>query len=233
MNKRMLIWIALAVVAFVALQLWGRLAPPPADWGPAPQLRGVNPRNGASLDWQVSSPYELPAAFELVCSILQDLPRTEGFDSAGGFRTRSDPAAPYIFQDREIENRYAQISARSLVFGFADDLEVLALAHNRSIQVQSQARCGSLDFGVNARRVLAVKAEYDRRWPAIQATLNVPDYSGQGAIPPRPRPAAGAPQPTPTLERGDSAPLVPPPAAGPLPHGAPGSDTDPADPSPR
>jgi len=53
---------------------------------------------------------------------------------------------------------YLHAECRSRVFGFVDDLELHLRAAENIIAVRSAARLGHSDFGVNRRRVEALRA---------------------------------------------------------------------------
>ncbi len=53
----------------------------------------------------------------------------------------------------ESTNEYYHWTVKSLVFRFVDDVEVLKLPLENSIQIKSVSRTGSFDFGVNKKRV--------------------------------------------------------------------------------
>lgn len=75
-----------------------------------------------------------PAGSEImprVREVVESMPRTTVVEQSG----------PYLHAE-----------ARSLVFRFVDDLEVL-LTPDRELVVRSASRVGSFDFGVNRRRV--------------------------------------------------------------------------------
>lgn len=57
----------------------------------------------------------------------------------------------------ETEN-YLHFEFRSLVFRFVDDVEFHLDAATKTIQVRSASRAGHSDFGVNRRRVEAIRA---------------------------------------------------------------------------
>jgi uncharacterized protein (DUF1499 family) len=51
------------------------------------------------------------------------------------------------------ENGYVHATSESRLFGFVDDLELLALPEQGLIQARSESRLGESDLGVNARRL--------------------------------------------------------------------------------
>ena len=60
----------------------------------------------------------------------------------------------------EQDDGYLHAEARSLVFRFVDDLEVL-LADDGEIVVRSASRLGRYDLGVNGRRVASLRDRLD------------------------------------------------------------------------
>jgi uncharacterized protein (DUF1499 family) len=55
---------------------------------------------------------------------------------------------------------YLHAEARSMFFGFVDDLEFALSADRQSIQVRSAARTGYSDFGVNRRRIERIRQAF-------------------------------------------------------------------------
>ncbi|MDH3223152.1 MAG: DUF1499 domain-containing protein, partial [Gemmatimonadota bacterium] len=72
------------------------------------------------------------ASWSDLVQAVAEMPRTKVITQAGG---------------------YVHAEARSLVFRFVDDLELLWLVESGEIQVRSASRLGSGDLGVNRRRV--------------------------------------------------------------------------------
>ena len=58
------------------------------------------------------------------------------------------------------EERYIHAECRSAVFRFVDDVEFVLEAPRRCIACRSAARLGWYDFGVNRRRMEAVRREF-------------------------------------------------------------------------
>jgi uncharacterized protein (DUF1499 family) len=58
---------------------------------------------------------------------------------------------------------YVHAECRSLLFRFVDDVELLADREARVIHVRSASRAGRSDFGVNRRRVEALRAAFAER----------------------------------------------------------------------
>ena len=56
--------------------------------------------------------------------------------------------------------QYLRAEAASRVFGFVDDLEFHIDAVSRLVHVRSAARLGYSDFGVNRRRIEALRARF-------------------------------------------------------------------------
>jgi uncharacterized protein (DUF1499 family) len=58
---------------------------------------------------------------------------------------------------------YLHAECSSLVFRFVDDLEFFLDRSGQKIHVRSAARTGTYDFGVNRRRLEAIRQAFDRR----------------------------------------------------------------------
>lgn len=69
------------------------------------------------------------------------------------------PRTTVVTQNAE----YVHAECASRVFGFIDDLEVRLDAARKVIHVRSQARLGRQDFGVNRKRVEALREAWQRR----------------------------------------------------------------------
>jgi uncharacterized protein (DUF1499 family) len=61
------------------------------------------------------------------------------------------------------EPGFLHAEARSLVFRFVDDLQLLLDSQAGCIHVRSASRLGKSDLGVNRRRVEALRAAFSRR----------------------------------------------------------------------
>jgi uncharacterized protein (DUF1499 family) len=81
-------------------------------------------------------------AWKVVQVVVADLPRTQ-----------------IIVADES----YLQAECRSRVFGFVDDLELQLRPQEKMIAVRSAARLGYSDFGVNRKRIEALRTELSRR----------------------------------------------------------------------
>lgn len=109
--------------------------------GPVPQELGVHdgslspcgaPAHCARVDWPLADP---AAALGALVPVLE---ATEGV----GIVDREGP--------------YLHATATSRLFGFVDDLELLALPATGVLQARSSSRLGDSDLGVNARRLAAL-----------------------------------------------------------------------------
>jgi len=58
------------------------------------------------------------------------------------------------------EPAYLHAECRSLLFGFVDDVEFAFAAEARLIHFRSAARLGSYDYGVNRRRMEAIRRKF-------------------------------------------------------------------------
>jgi uncharacterized protein (DUF1499 family) len=71
----------------------------------------------------------------------------------------ADPAATIVERRSGL---YVRAEYRSRVFGFVDDLELLADEEGGLIHVRSASRRGWYDLGVNRRRVEGLHEQFDR-----------------------------------------------------------------------
>jgi uncharacterized protein (DUF1499 family) len=62
----------------------------------------------------------------------------------------------------ESEPDYIHAEARSRIFGFVDDLEFMTDPQQPVVHVRSAARLGYSDFGVNRRRIEAIREQLTR-----------------------------------------------------------------------
>ena len=81
-----------------------------------------------------------PAARKKLLKILKEMPRTQ------------------IVSDKK---NYIHAECRSRFFRFADDLEFLFDADHPIIHVRSASRLGYSDFGINRKRVEALRKEFE------------------------------------------------------------------------
>ena len=59
------------------------------------------------------------------------------------------------------EGGYLRIEARSFLFHFIDDIEFQLTADGNAIDVRSGSRSGYSDFGVNRRRIEAIRQQFN------------------------------------------------------------------------
>ena len=59
-------------------------------------------------------------------------------------------------------NFYLHAEVRSLVFRFVDDIEFILVPEQSLIHVRSASRTGYSDFGVNRRRVEAIRQSFEK-----------------------------------------------------------------------
>ncbi len=81
---------------------------------------------------------------------------------------------------------YIDAVARSLIMGFRDDIVIRVRAGSNGgarVDVRSASRYGSIDFGVNAKRVTALLEDIDN---AVSAAP--PEPPPQAKPPPKPKP---------------------------------------------
>lgn len=126
----------------LALIVLGCDAPPPEDLGPrngtlapcpsTPNCvhTGLRHPDGTRGIYLVGGP-SLSELMDRLRAAVESMPRTTIVDES---------------------ERYIHAEARSLVFRFVDDLELL-VAPDRELVVRSASRVGRRDFGVNAERV--------------------------------------------------------------------------------
>ena len=114
----------------------GRLAPCPSTPNCVSSLAGDDVHRIAPLP--LSGP--AAAAIERVAGIVRSLPRATVITATGN---------------------YLHAEFRSAVFRFVDDVEFLADESAGAIQVRSASRVGSGDFGVNRKRIEAIRARWD------------------------------------------------------------------------
>ncbi|MEA5416671.1 DUF1499 domain-containing protein [Synechococcus sp. BA-132 BA5] len=112
--------------------------------GPLPQELGVHdgslspcatPAHCARLDWTLRDP---AAALSALVPVLET---TEGVRIV------------------ERDGPYLHATATSRLFGFVDDLELLARPAAGVLQARSSSRLGDSDLGVNGRRLAALRQE--------------------------------------------------------------------------
>lgn len=136
-------WLALAL-ALCLLVLAPVLLPAPAQAsllhleGPEPQQLGprqghlrpcASPAHCACSDWPVADPQQ---ALERLQELL---------------------AGDSSITVEEIQGPYLHATARSRLFGFVDDLELLADPSGGVLEARSESRLGDSDLGVNGRRL--------------------------------------------------------------------------------
>lgn len=111
--------------------------------GPVPPELGVHggrlatcpsPAHCARADWPVADP---TAALAALVPVLEAMPRTDVVERDGA---------------------YLHATASSALFGFVDDLELLADPEHGLLQARSVSRLGDSDLGVNGRRLAALAA---------------------------------------------------------------------------
>ncbi len=120
----------------ISLALFHLIGPVPADLGVhdgalSPCLSSAH---CARADWAVADP---EAALASLRPALLAMPRTELVEQSGG---------------------YLHATATSALFGFVDDLELLADPARGLLQARSVSRLGDSDLGVNARRLALLEA---------------------------------------------------------------------------
>ena len=149
----MLITVCVGLTAGCSAQpVRGRLAPCPAS----PNC--VCSRDSDPAHAIACIAYRVPAvmARQLLLQVLTERPRTRIITA---------------------EAHYLHAECRSAIFGFVDDVEFLLEAQRRCIACRSAARRGWYDFGVNRRRIEAVRRAFGA---AEQAALGAVTASERG-----------------------------------------------------
>jgi uncharacterized protein (DUF1499 family) len=62
----------------------------------------------------------------------------------------------------EQRDNYMRVEFRSLLFRFVDDVEFMLDASNSIVHIRSAARTGHYDFGVNRKRLVAIRMLYEK-----------------------------------------------------------------------
>jgi uncharacterized protein (DUF1499 family) len=124
--------------------------------------------------WRPPPTTPLPAASAALLSVLSSYPPGQSGIDGGGFSLVTPPSSP---------PGYVQATFESLKNGYNDDLELAAVAGDGGarVLVRSSSRVGSLDFGVNARRLNWIAARLrELGWDAPEITAKThPDYFAQ------------------------------------------------------
>jgi uncharacterized protein (DUF1499 family) len=94
-----------------------------------------SPAHCARADWPLEDP--AAALAELEATLAQD------------------PGVPFL----ERRGPYLHATATSRIFGFVDDLELLADSPRGVLQARSASRLGDSDLGVNARRLARLREQ--------------------------------------------------------------------------
>ncbi|MEW5882063.1 MAG: DUF1499 domain-containing protein [Pseudomonadota bacterium] len=155
------LWIAFALVAvtFVAGQLG--------------LLSGRQPTDLGVRDGRLKPPSRTPNSVSSQAHLYPDAPQRD--DAAiAPLKFTGDPAAAIARVRRIVESMpgarvvdarsdylYAQFTTRWLKF--VDDVEFWAAPAEGAIHVRSASRVGRRDFGVNRKRVEAIRAAYQRQ----------------------------------------------------------------------
>lgn len=141
-------WVALAgiVVLVGGVRLVAALAPPPAIGVSDGALQDCPPRENCVRSGSEQHRYAIDALpcpgdrlEQVVTLALTELERTELVAMTAG---------------------YAHLRSASRVWGFVDDLELLA--HDDAIEVRAAARLGRRDFGANRDRVEQLRDAVER-----------------------------------------------------------------------
>jgi uncharacterized protein (DUF1499 family) len=118
------------------LALFHLVGPVPADLGvhdgalaPCP-----SPAHCARATWPAA---DAEAAFAALVPVIEALPRSAVLEQRNG---------------------YLHAAVSSALFGFVDDLELLADPEHGQLQARSVSRLGDSDLGVNSRRLEALEA---------------------------------------------------------------------------
>jgi uncharacterized protein (DUF1499 family) len=119
----------------IHLALFHLVGPVPADLGVHAGALSLcpTPAHCARQDWAVADP---EAALASLRSALLAMPRTELVEESAG---------------------YVHATSSSALFGFVDDVELLADSAAGRVQARSVSRLGDSDLGVNARRLASLR----------------------------------------------------------------------------
>ena len=117
------------------LTLFHVVGPPPSELGVHQGALSPcgSPAHCARADWAVADP---EVALAALVPVLEATPR---------------------IRIEEQEGPYLHATASSAIFGFVDDLELLADPQRGLLQARSVSRLGDSDLGVNARRLAALE----------------------------------------------------------------------------
>ncbi len=89
---------------------------------------------------------------------LRPIPfKTTASEAQARLRSILEDMGGEIAQERK---RYIHALFRSKIFGFVDDVELWLDEHNRVIHFKSASRTGWYDFGVNRKRVEAIRTAF-------------------------------------------------------------------------
>lgn len=120
----------------ISLALFHLVGPVPSDLGVHAASLSPCPSTAhcARADWRVADP---AAALAALRTTLRAMPRSEIVEESDG---------------------YLHATSTSALFGFVDDLELLADPARGVLQARSVSRLGDSDLGVNARRLAALES---------------------------------------------------------------------------
>lgn len=120
----------------ISLALFHLVGPQPADLGVHGGTLSACPSTAhcARANWRVADPESALASLQ---AALLAMPRTVLVEQSSG---------------------YLHATSSSALFGFVDDLELLADPEHGLLQARSVSRLGDSDLGVNGRRLAALEA---------------------------------------------------------------------------
>lgn len=150
--------VALLVAAGVVASTMG-------ERGYAGWLSGTAPRELGARDGQLRPCPDKP---NCVCSQTGGVHHVEplAFDgSADTALARLKQVLLATARIRMVEEAtgYLRVEAYSRLFGFVDDVEFLLDRERRVVHVRSASRLGYSDFGVNRRRIEAIRKRFETR----------------------------------------------------------------------
>lgn len=140
-GRRAVVLLGIVVLSFAAIRLATGLVPPPTIGLDAGGLQPCPDGDNCVLSTSDTEPHAIPplACPQADIALLAD-------EIAGEVpRTRID----------SVTSDYAHLTSRSLVFGFVDDVELLA--QDDVVHVRSASRLGRNDLGVNRDRVEQIR----------------------------------------------------------------------------
>lgn len=121
----------------------------------------------SSLDGCSDRPNCIADDIDAVNERLRPIPFHVSLDQAGAAMSRALAALPRT-ETVVIRGPYLRAECRSPIFGFVDDVELLADQGEGLIHFRSASRVGWYDFGVNRRRLIRLSAGLRQQLMALE-----------------------------------------------------------------